>query len=181
MMQKKGTAHRDDAEVKREIARVFHVQPPKEHILVDLARETGPTLAYTTEGPAGTSGHTILAPQKSGDHLTALNTRWLHMLPIRFCIDSVDDHPVDHRMRNFMEDGDLWHAVTLYTTTEITKRVLAEHGMDISALDKDRQAMFERNGWMPILSALELDWLPSLNNRISEKEALSKLVHDTST
>jgi hypothetical protein len=62
------------ARVKKSIADVFQAVPPDGPVLVDLARDTGPTLAYTTDGPPGTSGHTIIAPQQNLDPDVAFDT-----------------------------------------------------------------------------------------------------------
>jgi hypothetical protein len=62
------------AAVKKAIGDTFHTVPPIGPILVDFARDIGPNLAYTTEGPPGTGGHTFIAPQKKADPDVALNT-----------------------------------------------------------------------------------------------------------
>lgn len=51
--------------IKAAIGKVFGTAPPKAPILVDVVRDIGPNLAYTTQGPMGFSGHTFyLSPGK---------------------------------------------------------------------------------------------------------------------
>ncbi|HEX6494844.1 MAG TPA: hypothetical protein VF018_05140 [Acidobacteriaceae bacterium] len=169
---------RYDVGVKNSIGQALDATPPREPILVDLARETGRTLAYTIPGPAGTSGHTVIAPQKATDSELVLNTI-LHEI----------SHTMDSRIRDDIDQAaarqqvkppeDLWHAVTLYTTCEITKRALAKDGRPATSLDTDRATMFERNGWQNILTALKKDWQPYLNKRVSLSFALQNLLRDT--
>jgi len=170
---------RFDQDVKKTIAKDLGIPPPPEPILVDLALETGPALAYTTSGPAGTAGHTIIAPQKNTASELALNTIF---------------HEMSHTMDNKIQDAinkeatrqrvkppeDLWHALTLYTTCEITKRAVAKDGRSTTSLDTDRAKMFARNGWQNILVALEKDWQPYLDKKISFDSALAGVVRDAS-
>jgi len=67
-----------DEAVRRAIASYFQIKAPDQTILVDLARETGPTLAYTTAGPAAYSGHTISVSEidvRSAPKVVALRRR----------------------------------------------------------------------------------------------------------
>src|SRR5882724_1103105 len=125
---------RFDRDVKKAISMALEDAPSDGPILVDLARESGPTLAFTVDGPAGTSGHTILAPQKNEDADVALSTIF---------------HEISHTMDGKISDAiekesarqgvkppnDLWHALTLYTTCEITKRVFASDNRPTARLD----------------------------------------------
>jgi hypothetical protein len=170
---------RFDWSVKKAIAKALGVTPPHEPILVDLARETGPTLAYTTAGPAGTAGHTVVAPQKNTGADIALDTIFHEI-----------SHTMDSRIRGVIDKEairqgvkppqDLWHAVTLYTTCEITKHALAGDGKPTTRLDEDRAKMFERNGWQKISASLQKDWQPHLDHQVSLSQALARLVRDTS-
>ena len=75
---------------------------------------------------------------------------------------------------------DLWHAVTLYSTEEITKQVIDADGAMAASLDTDRAQMFERGGWHNILLALQKDWQPYLDGKTTYDVALANLVRDTS-
>jgi len=161
--------------VKKAIADAFQAIPPNGPILVDLARDTGPTLAYTTEGPAGTAGHTVLAPQKNSDPEVALDTIF---------------HEISHTMDNQITqliDGeakrqgikippDLWHAMTLYTTSEIVKREMGKQGDPTYRPDAARVEMFKKSGWEEILFDMEKFWRPYLEGKTSLQSALHDLI-----
>lgn len=144
---------RYDSGVENSIGKALEATPRREAILVDLAEETGRTLAYTTLVPAETSGHTVMAPQKNIDSEEALNTI-LHEIAqtmdsnIR---DAIDKEAARERVK---PPDDLWHGLTLYTTCEITKRALTKDVKPTTCLDTDRAKMCERNGWQNILAAL---------------------------
>ena len=169
---------RYDVDVKNSIANARDAAPPKKPILVDVAREIGRNLAYTTSGPSGASWHTVIAPQKSPASELALNTI-LHEL----------SHTMDSRLKDAIDQegarqqvkapDDLWHALTLYTSCEITKRALARDGKATIILDADRTEMFDRNGWQNIQAALGKDWQPYLDKRVSFSLALRNLLQDT--
>jgi hypothetical protein len=170
---------RYDQRVKQGIAASLHVPSPEQPVLVDLARETGPTLAYTTAGPIGTSGHTIMAPQKNTDRITSLNTIFheiSHTMADAALISVINTEAARQQLR---PPDDLWHAITLYTTTEITKRVLAADPSAMATLDEERTRMFERNGWHGILLALDKDWRPYLDNKVDFSSAVMEIVRDT--
>src|SRR4051794_25022025 len=56
---------RHAASVTSALAAAYHVRWPAGPIVVDLASESGPNLAYTTDGPAAAAAHTVIAPLKA--------------------------------------------------------------------------------------------------------------------
>src|SRR4029077_3002134 len=56
------------------IASVFRVTAPADPILVDVVRDIGPNLAYTTRGPQGFSAHTCISPVTNADPDIAVDT-----------------------------------------------------------------------------------------------------------
>jgi hypothetical protein len=164
--------------VKAGIAAAFQVDPPKAPILVDLARDIGLALAYTTNGPPGTAGHTVVAPQKNMDPDVALNTIYHEI-----------SHTMDERIMPLVDKEasrqgvsippDLWHALTLYTTGMIARRELRPpEDRRPYGPDADRVTMFERNGWREILAVLEKYWQPHLDGMVSLEKALSDVVRN---
>jgi hypothetical protein len=164
------------ARMKKAIAAVFQALPPDAPILVDLARDVGPTLAYTTEGPPGTAGHTVIAPQQNVDPDIAFDTIFHEM-----------SHTMDNQITRLVDNeasqqgvtapGNLWHAVTLYTTGVIVKRELRgllDHRP--YSPDAERVTMFARDGWPRLLSAIETFWQPYLDGKIPLKTAMHDLV-----
>jgi hypothetical protein len=165
--------------MRRAIARAFNITPPAEPILVDLARDTGPNLAYTTAGPPGYSGHTVLAPQKNTDPEIAMDTIF---------------HEISHTMDRQINDAlygeaevlhidpprDLWHALTIYTTWKLTRRELRPEPARTYRPDVDGAQRFQRNGWQDLLTTLDKDWLPYLEGKGALRDALRALLRDTS-
>jgi hypothetical protein len=163
--------------IRKAIARALRTASSNASILVDVVRDIGPNLAYTTAGPKGTSGHTVIAPQSNSDPDVALDTIF---------------HEISHTMDNDISrmineeakrqkvniPSDLWHAITLYTTGEIVKRELRRQADPAYRPDVDRIAMFKRNGWERILIDLEKYWKPYLNRQISVRRALRGVIRD---
>jgi hypothetical protein len=171
-----GPAIREHAvAVRQAIADAFHAVPLREPIIVDLARDIGPNLAYTTGGPKGTGGHTVIAPQKNANSEVALNTIFHE---ISHTMDSQITQALDREAerQGVKPPRDLWHAVTLYTTWKIVKRELGKEGAPAYRPDVDTVRMFERNGWRTILAILEKDWQPRLDGNAAFPDALGDLV-----
>jgi hypothetical protein len=173
-----GPAIREHAvAVRKAIADALQAVAPTEPILVDLARDIGPNLAYTTGGPKGTGGHTVIAPQKNADSEVALNTIFHEV-----------SHTMDRQITQALDQEakrqgvklppDLWHALTLYTTWRIVKGTLGKERGLAYRPDVDNARMFARNGWQTVLAILEKDWQPSLDGRTAFPDALRDLVHD---
>ena len=55
------------ASVMKALAAAYHVSWPRRPISVDLACESGPDPAYTTDGPPGSAGHTVIAGSQASD------------------------------------------------------------------------------------------------------------------
>jgi hypothetical protein len=167
-----------DMQAQAQIARLFKVPAPSLPILVDLAPDTGPNLAFTTDGPGGTSGHTILAPQKNATNVVSVDTI-LHEIS-HTMVDTSLTEMLDREAiaQHVSIPSDLWHALTLYTTSEITKRLLNNESAS-ALLDNERSSMFIRNGWKQTLEMIENDWQPYLNGKISMDASIQKLVRDT--
>jgi hypothetical protein len=165
------------AAVKKAIADAFQAVPPAALIIVDLARDIGPNLAYTTGGPNGTAGHTVIAPQKNSDADIALDTIFHEF---SHTMDSQITQRFDREAerQGVKPPADLWHAATLYTTWKIVKRELGKEGQPGYRPDADGARMFERNGWNTLLSALEKDWQPYLDKQANFTDALRTLVRD---
>src|SRR5438552_4270228 len=62
------------AAVTKALAVAYHVGWPGAPILVDLSCESGPNLAYTTDGPPGAAGHTVIAPLQAADRDVAVES-----------------------------------------------------------------------------------------------------------
>jgi hypothetical protein len=170
---------RHAGEIRKEIARALQCPEPGERIVVDLAGDIGPNLAYTVPGGIpGAAGHTVIAPQKNAAPETALDT-------LSHEISHTLDRPFTDRLYGEAErqqvepPQDLWHTVTLYTTWQIAKRVSGHSGAQAYGPDAVNAAMFEKNGWSKLLAALRKDWQPYLDGHVSFEAALRNLIRDT--
>ena len=119
-----------------------------------------------------------MAPQKNVDVDVALNTIFHEMS--RTMDDKIGD-AVDTatKKQGVNPSTDLAPAVTLYTTTEITKRLLSKAGRSTTRWDEDRTALFERSAWTKTLAALQKDWQPYLEQKAPFEDAINKLVRDS--
>ncbi len=162
--------------VKAAIGRVFGIQPPDAPILVDVVRDVGPNLAYTTDGPAGYSGHTFISPQANSDPDVALDSI-LHEI----------SHTMDNQITAIIDaeaarqhvqiPSDLWHAITLYTTGELVRRELGRRRDDPSyAPNAAFFSMYAKGAWRTIFNDLEAHWLPYLDGKGTLSEALAAVV-----
>jgi hypothetical protein len=166
------------AVIKRSIAKAFQATPPSAPILVDLARDIGPNLAYTTAGPEGTGGHTVIAPRKNSESDVAMDTIFHE---ISHTMDGQIVRLVDSEAerQHVHIPSDLWHAMTLYTTGEIVRKQIGGSG-NVTAYRPElaRTRMFERNGWSEVLVALKKYWQPYLNGTTPLERALRDLVRN---
>jgi len=169
---------RHAAAVIKALAAAYQVSWPAGAILVDLSCESGPNLAYTTEGPAGTAGHTVIAPTKAAEPDVAFEI-----------VFHEASHTVDAQItqRLDLEAGkqqvkipaELWHALIFYTTGEIVKRERGKQG-DPTYKPYAYRGLYGRSGWDKMRTALERDWQPYLDGKSGFDTALHHLVRDAS-
>jgi hypothetical protein len=169
-------ARRYENDARRDLEAIFEVKLPRRPLLIDLAREVGPTLAYTfTPSPRKTAGHTVLAPQKNNDADTAMDTVFHELW------HTVDQHVVEEVDREASRQRrkvppDLWHALGLYTTGAIVQHLLGkqddEHYKPKIALIQ----MFSSPEWSGLYKILEETWKPYLLGRIPRKQALENVI-----
>jgi hypothetical protein len=121
-----------------------------------------------------------LAPQKNAIQIEALNTIYHEISHTMVDMSLMDAINAKAAQKHLKPPDDLWHATTLFSTEEITKRIINADRTTDAALDADRERVFERNGWHNILVALEKDWQPYLENDVKFEVALTNLVRDAS-
>ena len=160
------------------LAAAYHVNWPTAPLLVDVSCESGPTEAYTTAGPPGTSGHTVLSPAKTSEPDMALET-----------VFHEASHTVDDQIMKML-DGEaarqhvkihpeLWHALIFYTAGEIVKRELGRKSDKFYEPYAYRFNLYARSSWQSLRVALEKDWLPYLEGKTTFDTALRDLVRDS--
>ena len=163
--------------VKAELARVFNVPVPRGPILVDVVRDVGPNLAYTTVGgPTTFSGHTFVSPQANANPEVAVDTL-LH--EISHTMDAAITSVIDHEAarEHVTVPADLWHAMTLYTTHELVRRAVGRSADDTTyAPNLHFPEMFAGGGWPELLTDLRTFWQPHLDGKQDLATALRAVV-----
>jgi hypothetical protein len=162
--------------IKAAIGRVFEIKPPSAVILVDVVRDIGPNLAYTTKGPAGFSGHTFISPQPNSNLDVALDTI-LHEISHAMDDQIIATIDAEAARQHVQIPSDMWHAITLYTTDELVRRELGRSRSDPSyAPNAAFFRMFAEGTWHAVFLDLETYWLPYLNGKGNLKEALAAVI-----
>jgi len=165
--------------VTKALEAAYQVKWPAEPILVDVTCESGPNEAYTTAGPPGTAGHTVMAASKLSDADMNFETVFHE------ASHTVDD-PImqmlnaEARRQKLRLPDDLWHVLIFYTTGEIVKRELGKQGDPNYRPYAYRVNLYTSAGWDKMLLALEREWQPYLDGRVEFGSALHNLVRDAS-
>jgi hypothetical protein len=159
------------------LAAAYHASWKPGLIVVDACVEAGPNNAYTTAGPPGTAGHTVVAvrtPSNSGDAgVETIFHEASHTIDDQIARPFIDEATRQHVR---FPDG-LDHAILFYTTGEIMRREFARTGTPGYVPYGDRFGVY-KNGWQTFRTALEKDWLPYLDGKASFDNAVTTLVRD---
>ena len=159
------------------LASVYHATWRAGPIVVDACAEAGPNNAYTTDGPSGTAGHTVVAsrtPSNSGDSgIETIFHEASHTIDDQIARPFVEEAARQHVA---FPDG-LDHAILFYTTGEIMRREFARIGKSGYVPYGDRFDVY-KNGWQQFRVVLEQDWLPYLDGKASFDAAVAAVVRD---
>ena len=159
------------------IALAYQIPWPSEPILVDAVGECGPASAITHDGPRGFAAHTqagAASPRNTGDAPLEL------LLHEAAHADGVEDRIIAMlnaaaAKQKLQAPENLWHAVIMFTSGTLARRELARTGAEPYV-----PYAYKYNQYTPKeRSALERDWQPYLDGRLSREEALEKLVRDS--
>lgn len=162
------------------IERAYGVRWPTAPIIVDACAEAPPFGGYTTEGPPGTAGHTVIEaanPEYQGDmafemlfheasHANAIGGRMF---------DAIRAEGTRQRLT---PPPDLFHVVVFYTAGELARRTLGKVG-DAHYLPYAYRYDLYTRGWQPLRDAAIRYWQPHLDGRTTFEEAIAALVRDT--
>jgi hypothetical protein len=170
-------ARQHSASVTKALAAAYRVSWPTQPILVDVACEAGPNLAYTTGGPPGTAGHTVIAASQVSDPDVAFETVFHE------ASHTVDDEIVKYvdreaESQHVKAPPELWHAVIFYTVGEIVRRERGKQNDPAYKTYADRAGVYNRGEWPKLHAALQRDWQPYLDGKATFEDALHKLVRD---
>ena len=159
------------------LASAYHASWSRGSIVVDACEEAGPNNAYTTAGPPGSAGHTVVAVRSPANTGNAGVETIFH--EASHTIDDQIARPfVEEAARQHMPFPDgLDHAILFYTTGEIMRREFERGGTPDYVPYGDRFDVY-KNGWQRFRAALERDWLPYLNGKAPFDAAVMALVRD---
>lgn len=157
----------------RALAAAYKATWPDGPILVDLAPDSGPDEAYTTNGPPGTAGHTVIAPLRLTDMDKAFE------LVFHEASHTVDGQIMKHLAQEGNPPRVLWHVLIFYTSGELAKRELGKQN-DQSYRTYAEQGLYEKAGWQKMRESLQRDWQPWLDGKTSFEAAVRALVRDAS-
>ena len=165
------------ATLMKALAGAYHANWPSAPIVVDLSCDSGPNLAYTTLGPPGTSGHTVIAPLKAMDPDVAFE---LAFHEASHTVDSQIMEALDGEAakQHVKLPEDLWHVLIFYTTGEVVKRELRKQNDPAYKPYADHVNLYAAAGWQEIRAALERNWQPYLDGKASFETAVHDLVRD---
>jgi hypothetical protein len=164
--------------IKAAIGKVFGTKPPDAPILVDVVREIGPNLAYTTRGPVGFSGHTFISAQANSNSDVALDTI-LHEISHTMDDQIIAMIDAEAARQHVRIPSDMWHAMTLYSTGELVRRELGRSESDPTyAPNTAFFRMFAEGTWHSVFADLQTYWLLYLNGKGSLNEALAAVINN---
>ena len=169
---------RHGAALIKALARAYHTDWPTKPILIDVSGDAGPVGAYTTDsGPAGFAGHATISPAGEGAAgdmgLESIFHEASHTIDAAI-MRAVSAECAAQKVRT---PRNLWHAVIFYTTGELVRR---EVGMTGDAHYMPYAYRFDvySKGMEKERPALEQDWQPWLDGKVTFEEALKNLVRD---
>jgi hypothetical protein len=158
----------------------YEVRWPVQPIIVDACAEAPPFGGYTTSGPPGTAGHTVIEaenPEYQGDmafemlfheasHTSAIGGRLFNAIRAAAARQQVNTPP------------DLLHVVVFYTAGELARRVLGKVGDEHYMPYAYRYDVYSR-GWQSLRDAVVKNWQPHLDGAVSFTAAVDAIVRDT--
>jgi hypothetical protein len=158
----------------------YDVRWPAQPIVVDACAEAPPFGGYTTEGPAGTAGHTVIEaanPEYQGDmsfemlfheasHASAIGGRLFNAIGASAARQQVNTPP------------DLFHVVVFYTAGELARRALGKVGDAHYMPYAYRYDVYSR-GWQRLRDTVVQQWHPHLEGTVSFADAVDGIVRDS--
>lgn len=163
------------------MAHVYRIDWPADPVVVDASFEAGPDGGYTTDGPMGTAAHTVIQTSNIGYQGDA----GFEMVFHEACHAEAIEQPLrtaitkEAARQNVKQAPDLWHAIIFYTAGELARHELQKNRQSNYQPYAYRNGVWER-GWQSLREALERDWQPYLNGRVTFDSAMRALVQDTS-
>jgi hypothetical protein len=177
----KARVDRHGAALTRALAHAYHTDWPSLPILIDVSGEAGQFGAYTTDsGPASFAAHATIAPGGPGAEAEMGFESIFH--EASHAVDAAIMKAIDAECaaQHVRAPRNLWHAVIFYTTGELVRRELGKTGDPHYQPYAYRFDVYAK-GMLKERAALEQDWQPFLDGKVTYEEALRNLVRDTTS
>lgn len=164
-------------ELVKQHERVYRAQWP-ERIRVYITPSAGPFGAYTMTGKSGGVITTMSSRDSGYQGLRALEML-LHesshaiVNPMKGIV--ADAISTAAKKRGMNPPHDLWHAILFATSGELTRRFLADHGVEAYVSSSDDLFM---RAWPMYRQPIEKYWYAYLNGDGTAEEAIDKIVGD---
>jgi hypothetical protein len=166
------------------LADIYQAKWPKEKIRVEVCAFANAAGAYTTLDPLRVTISSTDARNQGPAALEVLFFEASHDIarPVEDAISR------ECKQRDKPIPRDLWHALILYTTSEVIRPVMESAAVDApqGAADaspkprpvapSDVHAKFSQRGWDAYLLVITMYWQPYLNQKTSFEDAIAHLV-----
>ncbi len=171
--------------ISQRLAEIYQSTWPKDKIRVEVCEFAGSGGAFTTLDPLLVTISSSDARNQGTDALAVLFQEASH--GIAFPVE--DAIARESRQRDKPIPRDLWHALILFTTSEVLRPILSDQSvqampgvasgplkMKPSSTPLDVSQKFQQRGWGDYLRLLDVYWQPYLDGRVTFEDAIAHLV-----
>ena len=170
--------------VSQRLAELYQSTWPKAKIRVEVCAFANSAGAFTTLDPLRVTISSTDARNQGTDSFAVLFDESSH--GIAFPVE--DAIARECRQRDKPIPRDLWHALLLYTTSEVLRPVMQENPADgqlsdaivpktrTNRLPADLRAKFMQRGWEDYIRLLDVYWQPYLDGKVRFEDAIAHLV-----
>lgn len=162
-----------ESPIKEKLEKVLNQTFSKTPYRIDVVHEANWAGAYTSQSPPHT---TISSGRKSYSDYASLEMIFhetLHTGLFDSIIEKIDKEFSSHKLN---DTDQLWHAIHFFTAGEITREVLASHGIDYLPYAYENKLFSFDRKWGQYESIIKRYWLPYLHGEISLDESLKSIV-----
>lgn len=171
--------------ISQRLADIYQSTWPGEKIRVEVCAYANAAGAFTTLDPLGVTISSTDSRNQGPNALAILFEESSHGIstPVKDAIAR------ECRQRDKPIPRDLWHALILYTTTEVLRPVLEDASPDSKAADgpvpqktkatRSRSELadkFTQRGWSDYLHLIDVYWQPYIDGRVTFEDAIAHLV-----
>lgn len=171
--------------ISQRLADIYQSTWPKEKIRVEVCEFAGAGGSFTTLDPLLVTISSSDARNQGADALAVLFQEASH--GIAFPVE--DAIARESRQRDKPIPRDLWHALILFTTSEVLRPILPDASAQTvpgiananprtkaSSTPLDLSQKFQQRGWSDYLRLLDVYWQPYLDGKVTFEDAIAHLV-----